>query len=63
MKGLILISPYTSIRDVAREKVGKVLSKMVGNIFRSIDIIDKVESPMLFIHGCRDDVIPCNMSI
>ena len=63
IKGLILISAYTSIREAAKYKVGGLLSKFVGNMFRTIDIIDKVECPILFIHGSRDDVIPCNMSI
>jgi pimeloyl-ACP methyl ester carboxylesterase len=62
LKGIILISPYTSIRDVAKNMAGRVLCKLVGNMFRSVDLIDKITCPALFIHGQKDTLIPPRMS-
>jgi len=62
VKGVVLISPFTSIRAAATHLAGNILSKIMPNVFRSIDFIDQVQSPLLFIHGEKDALIPHQMS-
>lgn len=63
IKGSILISPYTTIREVAQNMVGSFLAMVVPDAFRSIDYVDMIRSPILFIHGEADALIPPAMSI
>jgi pimeloyl-ACP methyl ester carboxylesterase len=63
VKGMVLISPYTSIRCIAKTVAGNLLSKLVPNAFRSIDYINHIKCPALFIHGVQDSLIPHGMSI
>ncbi len=62
VRGIILISPFTSIRNVAKCLVGNILSKVVPDVFRTIDYIDQVQCPTLLIHGEQDALIPHSMS-
>jgi hypothetical protein len=62
LRGVIVVSAYTGIRDVAKKLVGKVLAKVVPNILRSIDIVDQLKCPILYIHGARDTLILPEMS-
>ncbi len=55
--GIILMSPYTSIKDVADDLVTGYLSWVVKDRFRNIDIISKIKSPILLIHGKSDTLI------
>lgn len=57
--GVILDAPYTSIADVA----GAIywfapVGLLMRDPFRSLEIIRRVNAPLLFLHGDRDDVIP-----
>lgn len=47
---LVLFSPFLSIKDVAYDKVG-ILSFFKKQIFENKKHIQKVEIPILFIHG------------
>lgn len=58
---VVLMSGYTSIKNVAREKFG-ILSALVSEQFDNLSIIHKVRSPTLFIHGKQDMLIPYNHS-
>lgn len=55
---LILISAYTSIKNVAYEKV-KFLSTFVEEQFNNLEEIKKVgkDTKVLFIHGKKDSLI------
>mmetsp|Transcript_21136 Transcript_21136/g.61001 ORF Transcript_21136/g.61001 Transcript_21136/m.61001 type:complete len:457 (-) Transcript_21136:87-1457(-) len=55
--GLILVSPFTSIRDLFRSQVG-VLAELVDNRFRNQELAAKIESPTLIVHGQQDTLIP-----
>jgi len=53
---LILQSPYTSIRDIAKEIVGPI-GVLAPKMFNNIGNISHVQCPILIIHGEKDDVI------
>ena len=56
--GLVLVSPYTSIRDMARKFAGKA-SWMVSDRFVTREELVKPGCPRtLVIHGTNDDLIP-----
>ena len=53
-KALFLISAFTSIKNVASDKY---LNIFVEQIFKSIDHIENIKCPILFIHGTNDSTI------
>lgn len=58
---LLLMSPYTSIKDVSRSLLGKfsfLLTPIVYERFRNIDAIKEAKCPVFFLHGLRDRLIP-----
>lgn len=61
--GLVLISPYTSIRHVVRAMLGPLLQYLVEDRFNNIEEIKNVTCPSLFIHGQEDELIPYQQSI
>ena len=54
---LILMSPYTSIKNVVKSKVGW-LSFLVAEHFDNILLMPKVTSPTFIVHGQKDTLIP-----
>lgn len=48
---LILMSPFKSIKELARDLVGRILSMLIADRFRNIDLIKEIKSPVLIIHG------------
>lgn len=61
--GVFLISPYTTFADVHKKRHTEELYKDLSKHFRSIDYIDTVKSPLLIIHGKKDDLIDFNDAI
>jgi fermentation-respiration switch protein FrsA (DUF1100 family) len=59
--GLVLVSPLSSGRDMARQLSLSWLSWITGNPFDSVGKISQVSAPVLFIHGERDHIIPIAM--
>src|SRR5690242_15966005 len=60
---LVLMSPYTSIKAVVKSLAGTLVKSLVAERFRNIDEIKKVKSPVLFIHGMADTLIPKEHSL
>eukprot|EP00802_Teleaulax_amphioxeia_P006468 Tamp_06472.p1 GENE.Tamp_06472~~Tamp_06472.p1 ORF type:complete len:319 (-),score=24.35 Tamp_06472:1655-2611(-) len=59
--GLILVSPYTSVKDMVRTHAGIVTSWLTAeltNMFPSEEVIVGVKCPTLIVHGVMDQVIP-----
>lgn len=54
---LIMISPFTSIKDVAKHLFGN-LSCVVKERFKSVEYAKNVTCPTLIIHGKLDTLIP-----
>jgi hypothetical protein len=50
-RGLILMSPFKSIREVAKDLVGWFLSHALAERFRNIDLIKEVSCPVFIVHG------------
>eukprot|EP00347_Sterkiella_histriomuscorum_P000199 403376797 len=59
---LVLLSPFTSIRDMAKQISGRMLQFLVNDRFRNIDLIQKVKSPTFILHGQKDTLIPLRQS-
>jgi len=59
---LFLMSPYTSIKAVAKGVAGK-MGALVAERFRNIDEIQNVKCPSLFLHGQKDKLIPFSHSV
>lgn len=59
---VILESPFTSVRGMARRAYpflpAGLTAKIVRSRFNSISKIDRVDSPVLILHGDRDDIVP-----
>lgn len=61
--GLLLMSGYTCIREVAKSIAGKVFMYFIKDRFRNIDWIKKVTVPVFIVHGQSDTLIPYDQSI
>ena len=60
--GLILVSPYTSVKDMVRTHAGIVTSWLTAeltNMFPSEELITRVKCPTLIVHGAKDLVFWC----
>jgi dipeptidyl aminopeptidase/acylaminoacyl peptidase len=57
------MSPYTSIRNVAKDIAGGMMQYLVAERFRNIDYLKHAKCPALFIHGKQDTLIPYSHSI
>lgn len=55
---LLLISPFTSIKEVASHHYGIFGSLLIKNRFENQENIKGVKCPVLMIHGKEDDVVP-----
>jgi len=57
--GLILVTPFLSIREVFRGQIGS-LADYLKDRFDNMSLIALVRSPTLIIHGQKDSLIPCS---
>ena len=56
--GLILQSPYTSLKDAVKFLAGTVASHLVNTGWKNIEEVKKIVDPILLIHGVKDEIIP-----
>ena len=65
-KGIILESGFTSIRDMAETSGSLIPVPIVLALFEarydSLSKIGRVESPVMILHGDRDDTVPFEMA-
>jgi fermentation-respiration switch protein FrsA (DUF1100 family) len=52
------MSPYTSIKNVVKSKVGWLLSTMVAEHFDNLKMMSSVLCPTFIVHGQKDSLIP-----
>ncbi len=60
---LVLVSPYSSMRDVAALHYPWVPGALLRYPLRTDDALRRVQSPVLLAHGGRDTVIPPSHSL
>ena len=65
---LILISPFKSIKECVKTLfpnmgLGYILKGLIRERFNNIENISKIKSPILFIHGKKDNLIPYQHSV
>ena len=60
--GVILISPFTTLRCLVEVMVGKVLSYLVKERFENIRCIRELTCPCLIISGMKDKLAPYTMA-
>ncbi len=58
---VVLVSAYTSIVDMGRTLAGPLARLVVRDRFDSLSKIAGVASPVVLLHGTRDDVVPVEM--
>ena len=58
--GLVLVSPFTSLRDMARLSHPQIpfAAWAAGERFNSISRIPYIERPLLIMHGEHDEIVP-----
>lgn len=59
--GLILQSTFTSLHDIGKKHYPFVPSSLVPDVYRSIDTIRKIRTPLLVVHGTEDETVPFGM--
>ena len=63
-RGLILESPFTSIKDMAKKVFPLLpLYLLVRTKYDSLSRIDKVSCPLLIIHGDMDEIVPIGQAM
>lgn len=55
--GLILVSPMLSFKELLRDIFG-LLEPLLRERFPNNELVKRVSSPLLIVHGQKDDVIP-----
>mmetsp|Transcript_20474 Transcript_20474/g.36771 ORF Transcript_20474/g.36771 Transcript_20474/m.36771 type:complete len:468 (+) Transcript_20474:102-1505(+) len=55
--GVILISPFTGIKDLFEGQVGR-LADIVEDRFSNLSLAPRIRSPTLIIHGMQDGLVP-----
>ncbi|MBA3421566.1 MAG: alpha/beta hydrolase [Thermoleophilaceae bacterium] len=59
-RGLVLQSAFTSVRDMARLHYPFLPGALVPDAYPSLRRIETLRSPLLVLHGERDDIVPCS---
>ena len=60
---LCLISPIKSVKDVARQKYGRIVDLLMDERFNNFDTVKKVKCPSVIFHGIQDKMVPYQHSI
>jgi abhydrolase domain-containing protein 17 len=55
---LILISPFTSLQNAAKNMFGNLCGCLVRERFNNLECIDSVTCPVMILHGRQDMVVP-----
>ena len=60
---LILQSTFTNLPQLTRVLFPKMpLHLFAGNVFNTLDVIRRLQVPLLVLHGTHDEVCPCAMA-
>ena len=61
-RGLILMSPYTTIKSVAKTLYGNFFGNLCHDHFDNEEAMKDITCAVLLIHGLKDELIPCDHS-
>jgi pimeloyl-ACP methyl ester carboxylesterase len=56
--GLVLLSAFTSVRELARLHYPFLPAALVPNAYPNVDRIHRLRAPLLVLHGDQDDIVP-----
>lgn len=56
--GVILEAPFTSIPNLVAERMGPRLAQLAPDRYDSISKIDRLDEPLLVLHGRNDTTVP-----
>lgn len=56
--GLVLVAPFSSIRNLIRDRIGSLAGLLSLEDFQNTEEAAKLECPVFIIHGTGDSVIP-----
>ena len=59
--GIVLVSPLSSGRNVAKNTGLGFAAPFLGNPFNNLERVKHVTSPLLIMHGDQDEVLPISM--
>jgi pimeloyl-ACP methyl ester carboxylesterase len=57
-RGLVLLSTFTSVRDMGRVHYPVIPTPLVPDAYPSLDRIRDLRCPLLVMHGDRDNIVP-----
>jgi len=57
LQALVLLSPYTSLKQAVKSYLGTLASLLVRERFENIEVIKRVKCPTLIIHGQADRLL------
>lgn len=61
IRALILVTPLTTGKEVARANGIHLLAPLAGNAFNNQEKIENLRAPLLVVHGTNDRVIPLTL--
>lgn len=61
LAGIILVTPLTSGKEMARSHGFGPLAVLAGDAFNNLKKLPEISSPVLIIHGDKDEVVPWAM--
>ena len=56
--GLVLLSAFTSVRDLGRLHYPFVPAALIADAYPTLRRIHELHAPLLVLHGDRDDIVP-----
>lgn len=56
--GLVLMSTFTSVRDMARRHYPILPPRLVPDAYPSLRRVHELRAPLLVLHGDRDEIVP-----
>ena len=62
-RGLILVSPIKSVKEVAKQNYGRIVDLLIEERFNNFEVARKIRCPVLVYHGLKDTMVPYQHSI
>ena len=59
-RGMALVAPFASLRDMGRLFYPTLTwsGRLVGNRYNSAALVDRIDCPLLILHGVDDELVP-----